>query len=109
MKGFDKICAKFHSDSGEHLASCQQLVVPQLLAMAYEAAERDKSGQKRKRQTTAPATPTLPDGIGKKSGEKEADKPAEKKSKKEDKDGGKEQKKKSKKKSKKQEETSGSD
>ena len=78
MKGFDKICAKCHSDSGEHLASCQQLVVPQLLAMAYEVAERDKSGQKRKRQTTAPATPTLPDDIGKKPGEKESDKPAKK-------------------------------
>ena len=65
VKQFDKICAKFHADVGENLKDCQSIVVPQLLNMAYTAAERDQHGQKRKRSTAniAPATPTLPEGV----------------------------------------------
>ena len=66
IKGFDKVIAKLLNDAGPNAAKVKELVLPQLVTLAYEAAERDATGWKGKMKSAghpvhaAPSTPSMP-------------------------------------------------
>ena len=66
IKGFDKVIAKLLNDAGPNTAKVKELVLPQLVTLAYETAERDATGLKRKMKSAghpvhaAPSTPSMP-------------------------------------------------
>ena len=74
VKTFDKIINKLQTDAGTAFSKVKDVILPQLLSMAYEGAERDATGLKMKKKAptatvnSAPPTPSMPVETTKASG-----------------------------------------
>ena len=68
IKTFDKIINKLQTDASIHLRKAKGFILPQIVTLAYDAAERDAVGLKVRKKapgaslTAAPTTPSMPPG-----------------------------------------------